>query len=129
MLKVEETTKSIIGAGMEVLNTLRPGLDEKLYERALALEFKRRGCQVNQQKIYSVEYKGEIIGDLIPDLIVDNSVIVETKVATEIHDVHIAQVLGYLNITGLEVEIILNFKSSKLTWKRLTTENKSAISV
>jgi hypothetical protein len=27
--------------------------------------------------------------------------------------------LGYLNITGLEVALLLNFKSSKLEWKRV----------
>jgi hypothetical protein len=30
----EELSGKIIGAGMDVLNELRPGLDEKLYERA-----------------------------------------------------------------------------------------------
>jgi hypothetical protein len=31
----EELSGKIIGAGMDVLNELRPGLDEKLYERAM----------------------------------------------------------------------------------------------
>jgi hypothetical protein len=26
---------------------------------------------------------------------------------------------GYLNITGLEVALLLNFKESKLAWKRV----------
>ena len=34
---------------------------------------------------------------------------------------HTAQMLGYLNITGLEVALLLNFKEAKLTWKRLVT--------
>ena len=40
----EELSGKIIGAAMEVLNALRPGLDEKLYERALTMELKRRAC-------------------------------------------------------------------------------------
>ena len=32
---------------------------------------------------------------------------------------HIAQMLGYLNITGLEVALLINFKESKLDWKRV----------
>ena len=36
----EEITRDIIGAAMEVLNELKPGLDEKLYERALILNSK-----------------------------------------------------------------------------------------
>ena len=32
---------SIIGAAMTVLNSLKPGLDEKLYERALVIELRK----------------------------------------------------------------------------------------
>lgn len=32
-----DLTQLVIGAAMTVLNTLRPGLDEKLYERALVI--------------------------------------------------------------------------------------------
>ena len=39
----EELSGKIIGAAMEVLNELKPGLEEKLYERALIIELKRRG--------------------------------------------------------------------------------------
>lgn len=39
----EGITKDIIGAAMAVLNELRPGLDEKLYENALILELQSRG--------------------------------------------------------------------------------------
>jgi len=42
----EKLTEDIIGSAMKVLNELRPGLDEKLYERALALELVKRGHQV-----------------------------------------------------------------------------------
>jgi len=39
----EELSREIIGAAMEVLNALKPGLDEKLYERAMIIELKHRG--------------------------------------------------------------------------------------
>ena len=39
----EELSGKIIGAAMEVLNKLKPGLDEKLYERAMIIELKHRG--------------------------------------------------------------------------------------
>ena len=39
----ENLSREIIGAAMEVLNVLKPGLDEKLYERALILELESRG--------------------------------------------------------------------------------------
>lgn len=120
----EEITKEIIGASMTVLNDLKPGLDEKLYENALVIELRLRGHEVEQQKEYPVHYRGQFIGKLIPDLTVDGKVIVDPKVVTAFNDTHIAQMLGYLNITGLEVALLINFKESHLTWKRVANEHR-----
>ena len=115
----KELSESIIGASMAVLNTLKPGLDEKLYERALVIELRKRGHKVEQQKQYPVHYDGQLIGTLVPDLIVDDLVIADPKVVTDFHDTHLAQLIGYLNITGLRLALLLNFKHSKLEWKRV----------
>ena len=80
----EELSGQIIGAAMAVLNELKPGLDEKLYERALIIELKRRGRIVSVQHSFPVFYCGELLGTLIPDLIVDNTVIVDPKVVSTI---------------------------------------------
>ena len=117
-MKHEGLTKDIIGAAMAVLNELKPGLDEKLYENALIIELTARGHTVDQQREYPVHYKGHFIGKLVPDLIVDGTVIADPKVATAFNESHIAQMLGYLNIAGLEVALLLNFKEAKLAWKR-----------
>jgi GxxExxY protein len=118
-MKYEEYTGQIIGAAMTVLNELRPGLDEKLYENSLVIELTSRGHSVEQQREYPVHYRGHFVGKLVPDLIVDGKVIVDPKVVTAFNETHVAQMLGYLNITGLEVALLLNFKESKLTGKRV----------
>ena len=118
----EEITKDIIGAAMAVLNELKPGLDEKLYERGLVIELVARGHTVEQQKEYPVHYRGHFIGTLIPDLIVDGKVVADPKVVTAFNETHIAQMIGYLNITGLDVALLLNFKNAKLDWKRIVNE-------
>ena len=115
----KELSESIIGAAMTVLNTLKPGLDEKLYERALIIELLKRGHKVDQQKQFPVHYEGQLIGTLIPDLVVDDLVIADPKVVTTFNDAHLAQMLGYLNITNLKLALLLNFKHSKLEWKRV----------
>jgi GxxExxY protein len=115
----EELSKQVIGAAMEVLNSLKPGLDERLYENALVIELRERGLQIEQQRSFPVDYKGTNIGTLIPDLIVDGKVIVDAKVVTAFNDSHIAQMTGYLAITGLRLAILLNFKSARLEWKRV----------
>jgi len=118
-MKHEELTGDIIGAGMAVLNELKPGLDEKLYENALVIELMARGLTVEQQREYPVHYRGHFVGKLVPDLIVDGKVIADPKVVSAFNDTHIAQMLGYLNITGLELALLLNFKEAKLAWKRV----------
>ncbi|MEW4562481.1 GxxExxY protein [Bremerella sp. JC770] len=115
----KEISESIIGALMTVLNQLKPGLDEKLYENALVVELRKRGHRIDQQKQYPVYYLHERIGTLIPDLIVDDRVIADTKVVTAFNETHVAQMIGYLNITSLRLALLLNFKHVKLTWKRI----------
>ena len=98
---------------MVVLNELKPGLDEKLYERAMIIELKRRGYSVSVQSSFSVSYRGELISTLIPDLIVD------PKVVSCFTDTHVAQMIGYLNITHLDLAVLINFKNARLEWKRV----------
>jgi len=123
-MKHEGLTKDIIGAAMAVLNELKPGLDEKLYENALIIELAARGHTVQQQSQHPVHYKGHFIGKLIPDLIVDGEVIADPKVVDAFNKTHVAQMLGYLNITGLEVALLLNFKEATLKWKRVLRGNR-----
>jgi GxxExxY protein len=118
----EELSGAIIGIAMEVLNELKPGLDESLYERAMGIELRRRGHVVKAQCSFPVFYQGELIGTLMPDLIVDNVVIVDPKVVSAFSATHVAQMIGYLNITGLELALLLNFKNARLDWKRVVRQ-------
>ncbi len=66
-----------------------------------------------------VHYRGELIGNLVPDLIVYNAVIVDPKVVACFTETHVAQMIGYLNITGLDLAVLINFKNARLEWKRV----------
>ena len=109
-----DLTRVIIGAAMEVLNELRPGQDERIYERALEVELSLRSIAVVRQKQFPVFSKGVPVGTFIPDIIAGELVIVDPKVVTEFTERDVAQMLGYLAITGLEVALLLNFKHAKL---------------
>ena len=110
---------SIGGASMKVLNVLRPGLDEKAYENALAIELRKRGHRVDQQQRFDVLYEGQLVDRLVPDLIVDELVIVDPKVTEQFTPTHLAQMTGYLAITRLRLALLLNFKHADLRWKRV----------
>ncbi len=115
----EELSGKVIGAAMQVHNMLRPGLDEKVYENALVIELEHMGLEVKQQTRFPVKYREQLVGTLIPDLIVNNRIIVDTKVVTEFNDAHVAQIIGYLTITGLDLALLVNFKHASLKWKRV----------
>ena len=115
-----QLTEVIIGAAYTVLNALKPGLDEKLYERALIIELTKQGLRCDPQKQFPVQYDSQLIGTLIPDLIVEYRIIVDAKVVTGFNDTHLAQMLGYLNITGLKTALLLNFKYATLGIKRVS---------
>jgi GxxExxY protein len=122
----EDLSGKIIGIAMDVLNELRPGLDEKLYERAMVIELRKRGHTVEAQREFPVFYHQELIGNLKPDLVVDNTIIVDPKVVASFNEAHIAQMVGYLSISGLELALLLNFKSARLEWKRVVRQFKTA---
>ena len=119
----EELSRKIIGAPMQVLNTLRPGLDEKIYENALVLELRAGGHMIEQQRQFPVVYRDINVGTLIPDMIVDGSVIVDPKVVSAFTETHTAQMAGYLAITGLYLAMLINFKNAKLEWKRIVRQD------
>ncbi len=115
----KELSGNIIGAAMSVLNELKPGLDEKLYERALVIALRELGHFVDQQKRFDVLFHGNWVGALVPDLIVDGLIVVDTKVVTTFTETHFAKMIGYLTITGLDLALLLNFKFARLQWKRV----------
>jgi GxxExxY protein len=112
-------THAIIGCAFEVLNELGHGLNEKLYENALCVEFRRRGIAYDQQRRFEVLYKAEPVGEFIPDLIACSKVIVDAKTIDRITDHERGQMLNYLRITRLPVGLILNFKHARLEFERL----------
>lgn len=118
----EALSREIIGAAMAVLNELKPGLDEKLYERSLIIELESRGHTIRRQKRFQVRYRGEHIGTLIPDMIVDELVLVDTKVVSAFTPDHVAQMIGYLAITKMELALLLNFSKAELQWKRVVRQ-------
>ena len=115
----EAETGEILKCAFEVLNVLGHGLLEKPYENALCIEFGLKKIPWNQQPRFDVFYKTVRIGEYVPDLIAFDQVVVDTKVIDRIGDHELGQMLNYLKITGKPVGLILNFKRSKLEWKRV----------
>ena len=114
-----DETHEIIGCAFEVLNTIGHGLHEKIYENALVVEFGLRGIPFSQQPKYDVNYKTVVVGKYVPDLITHDKIVVDTKTIEKITEYERGKMLNYLNITGLKVGLIINFKHAKLEWLRV----------
>jgi GxxExxY protein len=110
MLLDEELTKEIIGAAIEVHRELGPGLLESAYEVCFCYELRSRGLQVNCQEPLSITFKGVRLdcGYRI-DVCVNDIVIVELKSVEKVTDLHRAQLLTYLRLSGKKVGLLLNF--------------------
>ncbi len=113
------TTEAIIGAAFEVHRELGYGFLERVYQRALQVELKRRGVAAEIEKCIQVQYKGVIVGDYDADLIVDGCVAVEIKIKPQYDKRDEAQLLNELKATGLKVGLLLNFGRTKVEYKRL----------
>jgi len=118
-LFLREEVHQIVGCAIEVLNVLGHGLLEKPYENALAVEFGLQGIPFQQQPRFQVVYKNVNVGEYIPDLICFDQIVVDTKTIDTISEHEIGQMLNYLKITGIRVGLIINFKRSRLEWKRV----------
>jgi GxxExxY protein len=119
-LKHEQITKSVIGGAFEVINELGAGFLESVYEKALLLALRHKGLSVRSQHPVKVMFRGECVGDFYADIFVEEKVIVELKAVKTIAPEHQAQIINYLNATGIEVGLLINFGNPKLEYKRFT---------
>ena len=118
-------TERIIGAALRVHRALGPGLLEGLYQKALAVELGRAGLLVARERRVVVRYLDESIGEQRLDLVVDDRVIVELKAVETLAQVHRAQLLTYLRISGLPIGLLINHGVEHLQVKRLLNTHKS----
>ena len=107
--KHSDLTEKIIGAFYDTYNKLGFGFAEKVYEKALAIELRKRGLEVQVQRPIQVYYEGQVVGQYYADLLVNEAVIVELKSARQVLEEYEAQLLNYLKATTYEVGLVLNF--------------------
>lgn len=112
---VNELTEAIIGCAIRVHRALGPGLQERTYESAMAIELRDSGLSFERQVCVPVTYKGELVGDYRLDLTVEDAVIVEIKSVERGERLFEAQVLSYLKASGKHVGLLINFNSHLLT--------------
>jgi GxxExxY protein len=119
-LQHEVITKKIIGCAFEVINELGSGFLESVYEKALLIALTDAGLPAQSQQAIHVIFRNKNVGNFYTDLLVENKVLVELKTVKSIIPQHEAQIINYLNATGINVGLLINFGSPKLEFKRFT---------
>lgn len=118
-MKYAEITEKIIGCAMKVHRVLGVGFQEYIYQRALEIELVNASIKFIREYEMPVYYSGEKIGIRRVDFFVEDKIMVELKAITELDDVHLAQGLNYLEASGHEVGLLINFGAKSLQFKRL----------
>jgi GxxExxY protein len=119
-------TGNIIAAAQHVLRELGPGFEERIYQRALALELYSLNLEFDREVWIDVYYRSRKVRRKRVDFIIEE-VMVEIKAKSEIEKVDIIQTLSYLKAAGVEIGLLLNFGSSVLGIKRLINTPKSTM--
>ncbi len=100
-MAINELTKEIIGAAIEVHRALGAGLLESAYEECLCHELGLRAVRFERQKPLPVVFKeARLDCGYRLDLLVSNSVVVEIKAVEVLLPIHEAQLLTYLKVGG-----------------------------
>jgi GxxExxY protein len=108
--RLDQISRRIIGAAIEVHKALGPGLLESAYQACLAFELRERGMRVEEQRSLPVIYKDvQLDCGYRMVLLVEDSIIVEIKAVEQLAPIHEAQLLSYLRLSNKPVGLLLNF--------------------
>jgi len=114
-MEINDLTRSIIGAAIEVHRRLGPGLLESAYRVCLAYELRKRGFDVVEEKPVPVIYDDvKLECGFRADLLVNHLVVVELKAKSAIHPVDKAQTLSHLRLLNLRFGLLINFHEERL---------------
>lgn len=105
----------IIGASYKVHSNLGPGLLESAYETCLEYELKKTGHNVIRQLELPIKYENLTLDAKYRiDLLVDGAIIVELKAVEELLDIHKAQLMTYMKLSGIRLGLLINFNTTDL---------------
>ena len=109
-MRENDVSGKVIGCALEVQRVLGVGLLESAYAAALAYELGASGLSFSREVPLPGWYKGHALGVAYrADFIVEDCVIVEIKAVEAVNELHRAQLLSYLKLSGLRLGVLINF--------------------
>ena len=106
----KEESFTLQGAIYDVYREMGSGFLEAVYHECLSIEFRRRSIRFEAQKNLSLAYRGVPLQQVYrADFVCFDAIVVELKVVRDLAPEHKAQVLNYLQATGLHLGLLVNF--------------------
>ena len=97
---------------------LGPHFQELTYQRALALELRKRGLEYGRELGIPIYYKEKRLHTRRVDFVIEDC-IVEIKAKALLESRDFEQTLSYLKASDYKVALLLNFGAGKLEIKRI----------
>lgn len=103
-----------VDTGLRVHKALGPGLLESAYEVVMYYELLKSGLKAEKQKALPLIYENvQLDAGYRLDLLIEHKLIIEIKSVEAINDLHMAQMLTYLKLSGCKLGLLINFNSVK----------------
>ncbi|HRO43084.1 MAG TPA: GxxExxY protein [Flavipsychrobacter sp.] len=111
-LTENEISRLVIGEAIHVHQSLGPGLLESVYEECLIHRLIQSGLAIERQKPIPLVFEGiKLECGFRCDIVVAGKVLIEIKAVEALHDIHTAQTLTYLKLTGIKLALLINFNA------------------
>ena len=107
---LKDLTYQVTGAAIEVHKRLGPGLLESVYHKRLAKELEIRGINFVSEYKIPYFYKGfDVDIDFRCDFLIEDILVLEIKSCDEVHPIHIAKLMNYMNLLESPKGLMINF--------------------
>ena len=122
----KDESYAIMGACFNVYKAMGSGFLEGVYQECLNIELKDQNIPFKAQEPLILKYKGNELNQRYqPDFICHDKIIIEIKAVSKLVNEHRAQILNYLNATGYELGLLVNFGHyPKLEYERIVNQSK-----
>jgi len=105
----------VINRAIKVHTAPGPGLLESSYKECLYYELQQSGLYVEKEKPLPLIYESvKLECGYRVDLLVENKLIVEVKSVEAVNNVHVAQVITCLKLSGCKLGLLINFNVEQL---------------
>ena len=99
---------------------------ESVYQNALLHELQKAGVRAVKKQKLKVYYDGVVVGEFEADILVESILILELKATEHLAKIDEVQLVNYLQATGLEIGLLINFGGESLEFKRKCRLRKPA---